>query len=470
MHHSIDRCAMAQTAPTQGGRTLASRGASLRVSVLLCTLVLAAACGDAAGPEAPAGALQLEAETLLLARGGSQRVAVSLRDAAGNTRPVPAGVTVVWSTSDPAVATVSNGVVAAVGSGTATITAAATLHGTATASVSVLDGYLPTVLGSLGGAMSDAWVVNNLGVVGGWSKVLNAPEMLDSWPFLWTESTGMTGMLGMDAGVRGINDAGALTGYWRTREGSQFINYGFVFENGVHLDLPPLLPGTFSTVGTSINVHATVVGMSTGDTDPLMAVVWNRAADGSYGPPISSGLAVSPGSSVKINDAGDVAFSTRVLGEAQPVLWRRSADGSYDEPRLLGRPPGASGHYEVLGMNNSGVLVGYHLDRNIVTAVAWHPSRYDSPINLGLGQARGINSHGQIIGTTGGPMPAYGGFPRRPALWTMDAQGNVTGPVDLGTPPGYASGGARAISDNGWIVGSSWEPGQIVATLWRPAN
>jgi hypothetical protein len=182
---------------------------------------------------------------------------------------------------------------------------------------------------------------------------------------------------------------------------------------------------------------------------------------------VSSGQRVTHGVAA-INDNGDVAFSTRVDGMANPVLWRRAPNGSYGAPRLLARPLG--GDYEVLAINNGGVMVGFRWTGVSMMAVAWSPADYDAPLDLGEGQAWGVNSQNQIVGTSGGDLPVFGGSARRPALWTLDAQGNITGPVDLGTPQGHASGGARAISDTGWIVGSSWGPGNVVATLWRPAS
>jgi hypothetical protein len=419
--------------------------------LLVCALLLPAACSDVAGPDAPPAMLQFDAEALMLQKGRSQHVTVALRDAAGNTQPVPDGVTIVWSTSDPAVATVSNGVVTALATGHATIRANSTKHGPATVGVTVIDGFVATSLGTMGGLRSNAWAVNSAGMVAGWSDVGGGRS------FRWSEAADMSDLLGLDSGIRGINSAGAITGYYRNASGT----HGFVFQNGVTTDLPPLAPGHV-VVGTSINAAGSVAG-----TSSQFAVVWTRAADGSYGAPVSSGLRVTHGVAA-INDDGTVAFSTRVDGLATPVLWRRAPGGSYSAPHLLARPLG--GDYEVLAINNGGVLVGFRWTGVNMMAVVWNPSDYDAPRDLSEGQAWGINSQNQIVGTSGGDLPVFGGAPRRPALWTLGAQGNITGPVDLGTPQGHASGGARDISDNGWIVGSSWGPGNVVATLWRPAS
>jgi hypothetical protein len=430
---------------------LAPQAARRWLPILAATLLLPAACSDVAGPDAPPGTLQLDAEALMLQKGSSQQVAVSLRDAAGNTQAVPDGVVIVWSSSDPAVATVSNGVVAALATGRATITATSTKHGPATVGVTVVDGFVATSLGTMGGLRSNGWVVNGAGVVAGWSDVSGGRS------FIWSEAAGLTDLLGMDSGVRGMNGAGAITGYYRAGGAT----HGFVSQNGVTTDLPPLAPGHV-VVGTGINAAGTVAG-----TSSQFAVVWTRGPDGRYGAPVSSGLRVTHGVAA-INDDGDVAFSTRVDNLATPVLWRRAPDGSYGAPRLLARPLG--GDYEVLAINNGGVMAGFRWTGVSMMAVVWSPANYDAPLDLSEGQAWGINSRNQIVGTSGGDLPVFGGASRRPALWTLDAQGTIAGPVDLGTPDGHASGGARAISDTGWIVGSSWGPGNVVATLWRPAS
>lgn len=313
--------------------------------------------------------------------------------------------------------------------------------------------YDAVTLGTMGGRMSNAWAVNTAGLVAGWSDAAGGRG------FRWTESSGMTDLIATPGGTRGINEAGAITGYYNLPAGGQ---RGYVVDDVARRDLPPLAPGQ-STVGYAINAAGTVAGASGG-----WIVAWTRAADGSYGSPVPLGPRTGAGSAA-VNAAGDVAFTASMEGRASPVLRRRQADGSYGDPIVLGRPAG--GHHEALGLNDAGVVVGFRWTGFIEVAVLWHPSDYDTPIDLGDGQAWAINAAGQVVGVTGGELPVFGGAPRRAALWTVDAERRIAGPIDLGTPAGYASAGARAISAGGWIVGSSWGPGaDVVATLWRPAR
>jgi len=74
--------------------------------------------------------------------------------------------------------------------------------------------------------------------------------------------------------------------------------------------------------------------------------------------------------------------------------------------------------------------------------------------------AMGINSSGTI---TGGAQNAAGST--RPFVWTQ-----ADGMRDLGVLPGYTSGHADAINDNGVIVGRSGISAPYRATLWTPTG
>jgi uncharacterized membrane protein len=314
------------------------------------------------------------------------------------------------------------------------------------------ESHIASVLGSLGGGGSNGWAINEAGLGAGWSDV-------DDGRATWWSATGAAhDVLGLRSAARGINQAGEVVGHFYPATGFQ----AFVFQAGVRTELEPLEPGR-SSAAHGINDAGTVVGTS---GPGVRVVVWHRLPDGSYGQPVDIG----PGGGAhgpRINGRGDVSW-TAAGAEYWPAVALAEPGGGYGPPVWLGRPAGGSHH--ALGISDAGMVVGFRWSGLVEVAVAWLPGNYDDPVDLGVGQAWAANRHGQIVGTSGGDLPAFGGQPRRPAAWVIEADGSISGPLDIGTPAGYASGGARSISDSGWITGSSWGPDPIRATVWRPKN
>jgi hypothetical protein len=308
--------------------------------------------------------------------------------------------------------------------------------------------YDALTLGTLGGNESNAWSINDAGVMAGWSSVEGGRAIR------WTADSAAD-FTGLPSGSRGMNQAGDIVGYVDHSGG----RHAYVVQGNNRIALDPL-GGWGNTFAWDINDSGTVAGTSSGKV-----VVWRRAADGGYQAPIDLHL-YNGTERVRVNARGDVAFKSS--GNGWPVVWLAEADGGYGEPLWLGRPE--AGEYFVRGLNDDGVVVGSRSTGSSSVAVVWLPENYDQPVDLGSGEAWDINANNQIVGTTGGDLPLFGGGARRPALWTIEADGSITGPEDLGTPAGFASGGARAISDSGSIVGSSWGPSAVRATLWRPKD
>ncbi|WP_242336198.1 MULTISPECIES: Ig-like domain-containing protein [unclassified Anaeromyxobacter] len=108
--------------------------------MLACMLSLASCGGggkgEQSGPQTPVGSVTVTPGELTLVVGASQQLTTSVRDEAGN--PLT-GRAITWSSTEPAVATVSDaGNVTAVGAGSATITASSEgKSGSATVTVSV---------------------------------------------------------------------------------------------------------------------------------------------------------------------------------------------------------------------------------------------------------------------------------------------------------------------------------------------
>ena len=432
------------------------------LALALMAALAVTACDDGLPSEAASGqptSVRLNMDAVQLLVGEDTTVSATLYDRNNQPTADPSGAyRLTWSSSDSDVASVVNGVIRAIGIGRATVTAVAASLPAARVEIEVpapgtlIDRFHAIPLGRLGATQSNGWAINDAGVVAGWSNVSGGRA------FRWSEAEGMTALPGISSS-RGINSAGAIVGHFNHPSGFS----AYVFDTGVRIDLTPLDAGSNSNA-YRINDSGTVVGRSTAGR----AVAWRRGADGRYGAPVALGYRNSNDSPV-INGRGDIAFtafSPSFTGLNEPVLWRIQPDGSYGDALFLGRPAGGS--YFVRDINDAGLIVGFRWTGTIEMAVLWHPADYAAPIDLGVGEAWGINNRGWIVGGTGGDLPSFGGVPRRPALWVVDTSSSVHGPYDIGTPGGFDYGAARAINDHGWITGSAWGPGEIMATLWRP--
>jgi hypothetical protein len=308
-------------------------------------------------------------------------------------------------------------------------------------------------LRTIGGIASHAFAVDQAGVVAGWSSV-NVGHAV-----IWDPAGDAEILLSDWSSTRGMNAEGSIVGWSRAPTGRQGA---YARVDGQHRVLVPLDPGHHAHAWT-INADRIVAGVSNG-----WAVLWEPQPDGSYSAPRNLGLhRLSNADGAHINARGDVAFTAEGTQCCEVVLWRRKPDGGYGEPFGLGRVhPGP--HY-ARGINDAGIVVGYRWSGTQEIAVAWLPTDYSQPVDLGPGQAWHINNHNQVVGTSGGELAGFNleTVQSRPALWLLNGAGGFTGPLDLGTPSGYEWAAARFISDSGWIAGSTWGPGVVAAARWR---
>jgi probable HAF family extracellular repeat protein len=116
-------------------------------------------------------------------------------------------------------------------------------------------------LGTLGtGFYSEAWGVNNLGHVVGWSYTNGGSGLQGSHAFRYSQGEGMVDLTPeSDTGsALDINDAGQVTGY-KTALGGY---HAFRWQEGAFEDLG-VLPGFAHSFGWAINASGQVVGSST---------------------------------------------------------------------------------------------------------------------------------------------------------------------------------------------------------------
>src|SRR6185369_10896802 len=116
-------------------------------------------------------------------------------------------------------------------------------------------------LGTLGtGFFSEAWGLNNLGQVVGWSYTNGGGGLSGVHGFLYSEADGMVDLTPeSDTGsALDINDAGQVTGY-KTAFGGY---HAFRWQGGTFVDLG-VLPGFAHSFGWAINAFGVVTGNST---------------------------------------------------------------------------------------------------------------------------------------------------------------------------------------------------------------
>lgn len=310
---------------------------------------------------------------------------------------------------------------------------------------------------------------------------------------------------GAASAAYGLNDNGQIVGESRTRAGSQ---HAFVWSNGVMADLG-VLAGAAHSVAYDINEAGVIVGAS-----GFRPVRWLPTAGGGYGTAQDLGsLGGCCGDAQAINDGGQITgFSGHVIAHQPPTppdtaghayLWQ-SGEMSDIHPLTLF---GESDQTFPWAINNSGTVVGqqfepsrgfYRHSDGSAQLLAGIGGAGSVPIDInnagtivGWSQATASNqpwratlwSNGvpQDLGTLGGPSSvaiaisddlsprvvgrADTGRGQRAFVWTQGA-----GMKDLGLPKGHSFGQAWDINGSGWIVGETSSPsGQPRATLWKLA-
>jgi probable HAF family extracellular repeat protein len=220
-------------------------------------------------------------------------------------------------------------------------------------------------LGTLGtGLYSEAWGVNNLGQVVGWSYTNGASGLQGVHAFLYSPAEGLVDLTPQsDTGTaRDINDAGQVTGY-KTALGGY---HAFRWEAGAFVDLG-VLPGFAHSFGWAINSSGQVAGSSTSASGNSERLV--RFRDG-------SGLENLGGTgehnvALGINALGQVVG---VRGNSRALLFTDEA-GLQDLNTLI--DPSLGWFLRAANdINDAGQIVGYALNNftGLTHAVRLQPS------------------------------------------------------------------------------------------------
>jgi probable HAF family extracellular repeat protein len=273
-------------------------------------------------------------------------------------------------------------------------------------------------LGTLGGTMSVAYALNELGQVVGYSTT----ETGARHAFRWTPGVGMQDLGTVDGGTasiaRGINDRGEVVGQnvLPRTDAREPQTHAFLWTPaGGMQDLGALGGGLTSSIAFDVNNAGQVVGRSysadqivSPPTDPEF---FSRAFLWSPGQGMQDLGALSGGHAVAyaINDAGQVVGKSWLSTSSPPpygpnlraVLWE-PGNGIHDLGGLWNGPYNGAAY----GINEAGQVVGESdlgiafLDGFPLQAFLWTAADGMEALSptTGLTTARDINNHQQVVG------------------------------------------------------------------------
>jgi len=264
--------------------------------------------------------------------------------------------------------------------------------------------YTITDLGTLGGATSYAYGINNNGQVAGYSKISGNS---DDHAFIYDggKMTDLGSLGGTTSYAYGINNSGQVVGESKTGSGtwSAFLYDGAMKDLG--------MPGYTSTAH-GINNSGQVAG--------------------------SSGFPYIPATHAFLYDGGTM----KDLG---------SLGGVYSD----------SIDSYAAGVNDKGQVVG----ESKTTIGTWSAFLYENGTMKDLGSlggensaARGINNKGQVVGSS--DIVAFSPFSHA----FLYSDGKMT---DLGTLVGVGYSEGTGINNNGQVVGYSWKNTGALPSAYR---
>lgn len=246
-----------------------------------------------------------------------------------------------------------------------------------------------------------------------------------------------------------INDSGVVVGQSSTPGG--LGTYATKWDaSHVPTNLGAIGSSTLSEA-LAINVHGAIVGLSEDSNGFRSATLWDElggvidvnAAIGSNGPSVPW----------HINDAGVIVGQASINpGFAKGFLWDQKSPA-----RVAGTDLYMGGaNY---GINNDGAIVGsgffFGDPDDALLAVPDGRGGYDYPLINPAGfyfsQARAISNNGMIIGHSGYNSTSAGW---NACIFTGDDRDPV---VTLGTLPNLDTSDGADVNDNGMVVGYAWD-------------
>jgi len=314
--------------------------------------------------------------------------------------------------------------------------------------------YILIDLGTLGGSGSQAYAVNNLGKVVG-----NAENDLGYFKAVLFDADNPSNNVDLTPNsqyaraARSINDSGQIVGAGQGFQAVLFDPSG----NGNNIYLGNF--GGFFSGAHSINNHGKIVGYGTISRDfPNSAALFDPTGDGNN---VNLGAEVQCSGAESVNDDGQiVGYAGDFDDGIHATLFDSSGKGNNIDLGTLGGFDSSAS-----SINNNGLIVG----RSDTASGVIHATLFDitgDGNNIDLGTLSGgsksfalsINDYGDIVGmsqTSAGNWHAT----------LFDPTGNSNN-IDLNTliEPSldWTLRVAQCINENGWIVGSGYNPGGYV--------
>jgi hypothetical protein len=236
----------------------------------------------------------------------------------------------------------------------------------------------------------------------------------------------------------GINNNGYTVGFYSpTNLGGGDANYGWVHHTTGSWTavFDPLTPKTGVPVNQLLGINSSniAVGFFVNAAGNSRGYTYNTAT-GAFSSPINAPAGVST-TATAINDLGDIAgFYVDSAGKTHGFLDHNGAFTRLDAPGFAG------GMTQILGINNSGLLVGFAqgaggkmfgVTFNDTTST-WQ--KFSDPNGVGTTIFNGINSKGDIVG------------------FYVDSAGNTDGLLATPLGPSVVETGATAPSFDAWSL------------------
>jgi hypothetical protein len=327
---------------------------------------------------------------------------------------------------------------------------------------------------ALDGGNGSAWAINDFGVAVGSARGGSGE---DPYPALrWVVTSGGVSQaesLGplpppfddaFSHSPRAVNQTGLIVGHFndKNRDGA------FVYSEASGMQLLPRFVGsTYQFYALDVSDLGIAVGrieyavrdeFGTIVDRPKRAAVWVNLDDEPLILPPLAGHDESYAFAINI-DGLITGFSRPEEGPSIGVAWEINEEGE-----LMKGPYELEAGFSAWAINNGGDMVGEYpafcgaaLIRAGTVTVLDPLAPGECTRAFGISNAAG-DGIVRIAGSSGD----------RPSLWTVDAAGRVTGPVDLGSERGNRGAYATAVNAKGWVVGGGRTPHGDIPLLWLP--
>ncbi len=321
--------------------------------------------------------------------------------------------------------------------------------------------YTITDLGTLGGADSRAFSLNDSGQVAGWAFVSGGLGNGVSHAFRYTggSMTDLGTLGGTNSGAYGINSAGYVAGAsWTTSDPNNMGRHAFLYDGTNMNDLGTL--GGSESGAYMVNVNNKVVGWANNAAGQYRAFMYDHSSKS------MSDLGALPTGTVScaqgVNDNDEVVGYSGVNSDLDYHAFLHSSGSMTDLGTLGGT------NSQAWSINNNGVIVG----SSDVAGGGTHPFVYSNgvitdlvstmPVPTGTNEAYGINDSGDIVGTLLGGTNYYGFIHTGSNIYDVNS-------LLTSNPGGWNVWSIFDINNNGQMVGYAFNSqNQSHAVLLTP--